>query len=140
MKANNKGVLIFSAMVVLGTMLSCMPDENERISTGYQGNIEELKANAGFDWATAKTTVVNVSGLTGFSGEIMRRLNLTDAEDNLYYSGFHSISEDVEISLELPHHVKSLNLKFGNIEKQDEIKGGKVNFDYLPEVDNSDIQ
>jgi hypothetical protein len=139
MKSNNRGRLIFTAIVVLSTLFSCMPDENDRISVDNQGEIKELKANAGFDWTTSKSTVIKVSGLKGFPVELNRRLKLSDAEGHVYYSGFHPISEDVEVTLELPNHVKVIKLGFGEILKQGEIKGGKVNFDYLPEVNDSDI-
>ncbi|WP_114747668.1 hypothetical protein [Pleomorphovibrio marinus] len=139
MKTEKNGRFIFTAIIVLSTLFSCMPDENERISTGQQGEIEQLKANAVFDWSTSKPTVVKISGLTEFPVELSRRLNLSDAEGHVYYSGFHPISEDVEVSLVLPNHVKVLKLSFGEIHKEGEIKGGKVNLDYLLEVDDSDI-
>ncbi len=139
MKTKKLGRHIFSAIIVLSAVFACMPDENDRVSLGNQGEIEELKANAGFNWATSKATEVKVSGLSGFPVELNRRLNLSDADGHVYYSGFHSISEDVEISLELPNHIKYLILGFGNIQKKAEIKGEEITFDFLPEVDDSDI-
>lgn len=58
-------------------------------------------------------------------------LTLSTEEGADFYTGSHLMNEDFSLSIDLPNHIKSVSMKYGDIEKIQEIEGSKVTFNYL---------
>lgn len=94
--------------------------------------MNELIAPKGFLWKTAQTVKVDITGLPTIQ-PVQSYLSIGDTKD-LYYSGYHYMSDSHLLLIEVPAIDKELKLKFGAIEQTAAIKDGKVTFSLIPTV------
>ncbi len=109
---------------------SCLDDQFSDIKTSQSINkIEDVKVSSDFNWATTKTVVVKVVGLP--TVEPVKSTLSIGAKSNVYYTGYHAMSDTLNLKVVVPVAVNELTLKFGSIERTSAIADGKAGFSYL---------
>jgi len=94
-----------------------------------------LKVSSDFDWSTAKTVEITITGLPTPSNVAAVKSTLTiKGQDKLIYSGFHAINENLTFEVVVPSTETNIQLKFGAIEKEATIENNKVSFSYIPTI------
>lgn len=129
--------LLFTIILVF---TSCIDefDQPDGFSTGAK-NLNELKVSSDFNWSTAKTIEISITGLPVLEGVAPSKATLElKGEKTFYYSGFHAINENLVLKVSVPTTEKSINLKFGAIEQTATIQDNKVSFSYIPVIPNEE--
>ncbi len=126
---------MMTGIVMLFAITSCTEgDVGSGNDTRNSGT--DLQAISTFDWSTTQKVTIEIEKLE-VPALISRKLTLSTEEGADFYTGSHLMNEDFSLSIELPNHVKSVSMKYGDIEKIQEIEGLKVRFNYLtPTTDN----
>lgn len=124
-----KNSIMMTAIVMLLAISSCTEGD---VSSGNETrNLgAELQATSTFDWSTTQTVRINIEKLE-VPVLITKRLTLSTEEGSDFYTGSHLMNEDFFLSIDLPNHVKSVTMKYGEIEKIQEIEGSEVTFNFL---------
>jgi len=116
---------LFAAFLLTG----CMKDDfNDLKNSGGALKLEDVPISSDFDWATTKTIDVQIVGFK--TSEIVKSTLTLSAGDNIYYSGFHAISDTLNLKLQVPSATRELIMRFGAIEKTAPIVDSSVNFNY----------
>lgn len=122
--------LFVTAILMLS---SCVNDKLEEFTTSKNAkSMNELIAPKDFQWKTAQTVKVDITGLPTLQ-PVQSTLTIGDTKD-LYYSGYHLMSDNLQLSIEVPAIDKELKLKFGAVEQTATIKDGKASFSFIPVV------
>lgn len=122
--------LFVTAILMLS---SCVNDKLEEFTTSKNAkSMNELIAPKDFQWKTAQTVKVDITGLPTLQ-PVQSTLTIGDTKD-LYYSGYHLMSDNLQLSIEVPAIDKELKLKFGAVEQTVTIKDGKASFSFIPVV------
>ncbi len=122
--------LFVTAILLLS---SCVNDKLEEFTTSKNAkSMNELIAPKDFQWKTAQTVKVDITGLPTLQ-PVQSTLTIGDTKD-LYYSGYHLMSDNLQLSIEVPAIDKELKLKFGAVEQTATIKDGKASFSFIPVV------
>ncbi len=124
-------------MALFGTafflLSSCVKDKLDEFAPSNNAkSMNELIAPKDFQWKTAQTVTVDITGLPTVQ-PVQSTLTIGDTKE-LYYSGYHLMSDNHLLSLEVPAIDKELKLKFGAIEQTATIKDGKASFSFIPVV------
>ncbi len=113
-------------------------DQPDGFSKGAK-NLNELKVSPDFNWSTAQSIEISITGLPVLKGiEPAKATLVLKGEKDVYYSGFHAINENLTFKLSIPTTEKSINLKFGAIEHTASIQNNKLSFSYIPVVPNEE--
>lgn len=117
-------------VAALFTFTSCMEDQFSDIANSQNANkLENIQVSSDFNWVTSKTVSVHVVGLP--TVEPVKSTLTIVANNRVYYSGFHALSDTLDFKVEVPATAKELTLKFGSIERTSAIVDGKLSFSYL---------
>ncbi len=136
----NKFLLSATLFTIILTFTGCM-DEFDQPGDYSKGakDLKELKVSPDFNWSTAKTVQVSITGLPALSNVEAAKATLTlKGENDLYYSGFHAINENLIFNMTVASTDKLIKLKFGSIEQTATIENNKAAFSYIPKVNNED--
>lgn len=130
-----KGIV---GLLLIAMLPSCLPEsiENQPI---IEDGVSTLVASPTFEWATTKSVEVKVNGLA-LPVDISRRLTLKTGAGDVFYANSHTITENLTLRFSLPNHIDKIQLVYGSLEKTRDIQNQKVVFDYVVEVDNSDVE
>jgi len=90
--------------------------------------VDNLQVPSGFDWATAHSVQVHIVGLPTILP--VKSTITIQGDSDVFYSGFHALSDTLDLKVLVPATVKDLTLKCGSIQKISEIVDGKVQFHY----------
>lgn len=110
--------------------IGCVKDDNAPDITNPK-TMDELNASSDFNWSTSATYTIEVEGLPT-DQPIKNTLIITDNAGNVFYTGFHAMSENLTLKLVVPKSIKELNLSFGEIKQKASVVNGKVNFSFIP--------
>ena len=124
-------------LLLLGVLPSCLPEAVEDQPT-IDTEVVDLAASPSFNWATSRSVEVTIEGLS-LPVSIRRRLTLMTGDGNIFYANAHSMTEDLTLTFSLPNHVEEVKMVYGTLEKLQEINNQKVIFNYLVQMDNSDV-
>ena len=129
MKKLFKLVLIITAVALWG----CQDELNiPNISNGAK-DMKSLKVSPDFDWTTSKTIEITITGLPALTDVAAVKSTLSIKGDNeILYSGFHAINENLKFTLVVPSNETNIQLKFGSIVKDAIIANNKVSFTFIP--------
>lgn len=122
------------------TFISCN-DESEQLNGFSKGanSLNELKVAPDFKWSTAQTIEISITGLPAMEGAAPSKATLVlKGENAVYYTGLHAINENLVLKVSVPTTEKSINLKFGAIEKSAFIQDNKLSFSYIPVIPNEE--
>jgi len=129
---------VLVGLMFLAILPSCLPDSIEDQPIVENG-ISTLVASPTFEWATTKSVEIKVNGLA-LPVDISRRLTLKTAGGDVFYANTHAITENLTLRFSLPNHTDQIQMVYGSLEKTQEVKNQKVVFDYIVEIDNSDVE
>nr|MBI1232074.1 hypothetical protein [Cytophagales bacterium] len=129
-----KGML---GLLLVAMFPSCLPEAIEDQPT-IDNEVITLAASPTFEWATSRLVEVKIEGLT-LPITISRRLTLKTGDGNIIYANSHPMTEDLTLSFSLPNHIEEVKMIYGTLEKIEEIKDQKVAFNYIVQMDNSDV-
>ena len=135
-----KYILSSILFISILTLTSCM-DEFDQPSNFSKGakNLNELKVSSEFNWSTSQTVQISITGLPALSNVEAAKATLTlKGENDVYYSGFHAINENLTFNMTVASAEKLIKLKFGSIEQTASIENKKVSFSYIPKVANEE--
>jgi hypothetical protein len=124
------------ALIILAfTFVGCQDDiQIENTSIGAK-NMSELKVSPDFDWSTSKLVEITITGLPALSDIAAVKSTLSiKGQDKLFYSGFHSINENMTFNMAVPSTETKIQLKFGSIEQEATIENNKVSFSFIPTI------
>lgn len=118
-----------TGIVMLFAITSCTEGD---VGSGNEkrNSSTDLQAISTFDWSTTQKVTIEIEKLE-VPVLISRKLTLSTEEGADFYTGSHLMNEDFSLSIDLPNHIKSVSMKYGDIEKIQEIEGSKVTFNYL---------
>lgn len=127
-----------AGLLLLVILPSCLPESIEEPILD-DDETTTLVASPTFEWATTNSIEVKVNGLT-LPVDISRRLTLKTGAGDIFYANSHSISENLVLQFSLPNHIEQIKMVYGTLEKTQDIQNHKVVFDYVVEMDNSDVE
>jgi hypothetical protein len=125
--------------LLLATLPACLPDAIEEQPIVVDNNTATLVASPTFEWTTTKSVEVKINGL-GIPADISRRLTLKTDNGDVFYANSHAITENLTLQFFLPNHISQIKMVYGSLEKTQEILNQKVVFDYVVEINNSDVE
>lgn len=125
--------------LLLLAMLSSFLPESIKHQHLLEDGVSRLLARPTFEWANTKSVEIKVNGLA-LPVDILRRLTLKTADGDIFYANTHTIKENLTLRLLLPNHADQIKMVYGKLEKTQEINNQKVVFDYIVEIDNSDVE
>jgi hypothetical protein len=129
-----KKLKIVTGIILLFSLTACddifkLPDH----STGAE-NFDQLLVSSGFMWTTSQQVQIDITGLPAMSYSVPVKTTLTIyKDDKIYYTGLHSINENLQLNLSIPSDVTTLNLKFGELKFESEVVEQKASFSFIPE-------
>jgi len=121
-------------LFALGLMFlnsACMKEDNTPAGATNPTTLNDLKAADSFNWSTSSALTVEVIGLPT-QEPIKATLTLTDAAGNVYYSGFHAMSETLNLKLVTAKTITEMTLTFGAFKQKASITNGKIEFSFIP--------
>ena len=120
---------MMTGIVMLLAITSCTEgDVGSGSETRNSG--ADLQATSTFDWSTTQKVTIKIEKLE-VPVLITRRLTLSTEDGADFYTGSHVMNEDFSLNIDLPNHVKSVSMKYVDIEKIQEIEGSEVTFNFL---------
>ena len=129
--------VIWATVVIIICHSSCNVKDLESPRDNLKN---EMKADLNFSWSTTKQVTIEIKGLQ-LPVPILRKLTLSTGEDGVFYSGTQLMNENFNYSVELPNHIHSISMQFGEIMKTREVTENKISFDYLPaDLDNESVE
>jgi|GEM_PF-2217333 len=135
-----KRIFAFSALLLFGA--ACSEDANtaDDPAAVQAENFEDIQTSGDFTWSTQVEYTLQVEGLSTLPFPKRDMLIILDTEGQELHRRLVEISQTRKVRFEAPAGLEFLTVKFGNIEKTVSLSGtNKGNFDYLPEVDDSDL-
>ncbi|WP_143057573.1 hypothetical protein [Cyclobacterium xiamenense] len=135
LKAKIAGWMVVSVFV----FFSCVEEPLEQAPGSLTESIEELQATAVFDWKTSDKITVTVEGLD-VDVAVNRKLTLETETGDEFFAGAQAMSEDFEMTFDLPSHVTAVTMKYGAIEKEREIVDNRVAFDFVVDMGDEDLE
>jgi len=131
-----KNLIQIMLLLTVTTLVGCLDMNIPEYSTSTNAKkMDELRVSPDFDWTTAQSVQVTITGLPiPDSTAAVKSTLLIKGLDDTYYSGFHAINEDITLVLTVPSTEKIIHLKFGSIEQDATIVDSKANFSFIPTV------
>jgi hypothetical protein len=123
--------IILLAVVLIG----CKDELIEDITSKGAKDMTELRVASDFEWTTSKTIDITITGLPALSYmNAVKNTLYIKSEDKIYYTGSHTINENLRLSITIPSTETKIQLKFGSIEKETAIENNKVTFSFIPTI------
>jgi hypothetical protein len=133
-----KQILLISLFAVVLFFSSCL-DESvlPEFKSENASNMNELRVSESFDWKTTKTIQITITGLPVLPNTNASKSTLTlKGKNDIYYSGFHAINENLNFTTTVPATETQIKLKFGSIEKTVSIENNKAAFSLIPQIND----
>lgn len=136
MKRLSLGLVAFSLI-----LMSC---QKEEISTDpaplpSPESFQDLRVSNQFDWRTQADFSLVVEGLKSLDYAPSQILSITDERGAVVYRYRMAMNQDRRLSFQAPAANRRMTVKFGSIEKEVVFSGNEGQFDFIPAVDNSDL-
>ncbi len=136
MKTSN---YIFAFFALGLSLVSCTKDtdimsEGTQYTQNEASQFSELQVPANFDWSSSLKVEINVTGLPTVH-PVKRMIFVEDEKGNVFFKQIWDMSNDGQLSFELPSRYSQVNIRFGAIYQSVRIgSDGKASFSFLPEV------
>jgi len=131
MKKQFQIVIILLAIVLTG----CKDELIEDFTSKGAKDMTELRVASDFEWTTSKTIDISITGLPALSYmNAVKNTLYIKSEDKIYYTGSHTINENLRLSIIIPSTESKILLKFGSIEKESAIENNKASFSFIPTI------
>lgn len=102
-------------------------------------SFEDLQVSSQFDWRTQADFSLVVEGLKSLDYAPSQILSITDERGAVVYRYRMAMNQDRRLSFQAPAANRRMTVKFGSIEKEVVFSGNEGQFDFIPAVDNSDL-
>ena len=126
--------------VAVGLLLmSC--NKNEPQSNPVNNAItdfDQLNVRDDFNWSTSHTVDLNLQKVPGAQPNL-NMLVVRDAEGNVLFRSRVSMAVDGTVQFSAPKALTEVEVEYGITKKAVAINGKQANFDFLPVLDNSDL-
>ncbi|MFZ4724086.1 MAG: hypothetical protein ACOYMD_01425 [Paludibacter sp.] len=130
-----KKLFQFALIILAVAMVGCQDDIQLDTTTIGAKNMSELKVSPDFDWSTSKIVEISITGLPALTDIAAVKSTLSlKGQDKIFYSGFHSINENLKFNMVVPSTETKIQLKFGAIEQESSIENNKVSFSFIPTI------
>jgi hypothetical protein len=133
-KNKNMKKVHFAFLISLAVLAfaSCKKDVETKVEApSIPTKFSEIKTDPSFNWSTTRVVQVNVKGLKTLES-FSNTLTLSSLDKSaVYYSGYHLMSEDVNVKITVPTAQDSMVVGFGSIKKNYSIKQNVVDVDYI---------
>ncbi len=97
--------------------------------------LNDLKAPDSFNWSTASTVEVKITGLPTVL-PVKNTLKISLSDGRLLLSRLHTMSEDLSVKVTVPSTEKKLSLKYGTLTQSVDIMNGQALFSFIPTVED----
>ena len=96
--------------------------------------LSDLKAPDSFNWSTASTTEVKITGLPTIV-PVKNTLKISLSDGKVLFSRLHTMSEDLSVKVTIPATEKKLFLSYGTHTQDVDIMNGQALFSFIPTVE-----
>jgi len=116
------------ALIMLAEIfIGCQDDINLETTSNGAKNMSELKVSSCFDWTTSQKVEISIIGLLTLTNVAAVKATLIlKGDDKMFYTGFHSINENLTLNMVVPSNETKIQLKFGTIEQETTIVNNKI--------------
>jgi hypothetical protein len=135
-RTNYDSMKLLGSCLLLGitmTLFSCQKGFDDLIPPSSNSNLKDIKVSSTFNWSTSKTVDVNITGLPTGAPVISTLIISLDDGSNIY-QGSQNMSQTRAIQIIVPVTENEIKLKFGSMEYRLPINNNKVDFSFVPEV------
>ncbi|MBK9292259.1 MAG: hypothetical protein IPM52_11625 [Bacteroidetes bacterium] len=127
-------LILLAGLLILG-FSSCQKDPI--IKPEKPGSMADLKVSNQFDWKTTQNVEVQVQGLQ-LPVQVQRTIVISDGQQAVFYKGMQAMNANVTYNIVVPAYLRELKVSFGTISKTLPIQNGKVVFNYIPNLPETD--
>lgn len=131
-----KKLTVWASVLLLITICSCNVRDEDVVDRDPE---DGLQASSLFDWSTTQMVQIDITGLE-LPVEISRKLSLSTEDGNVFYAGTHKMNDSFHLQVELPNHIQSVTMKYGAIEKSQNLTSSKLLFNYEPNISEGNEQ
>lgn len=125
-------ILLFGLTVVL---TGCKKNAVEpQPSAQNPQTLNDLKAPDSFNWSTASTVEVKITGLPTVL-PVKNTLKISLSDGQVLFSRLHTMSEDLSVKVTVPSTEKKLTLRYGALTQSVDIISGQALFSFIPTVE-----
>jgi hypothetical protein len=131
-----KRIIYLSLVGVLA--IACKPDGEAPASNNAVSDFQEMEISESFDWSTTQQvslSLIKVPNAPDKPGV----LTVKDVEGKVLIKQMVSMNEDAMLSFNAASHLKSIEVSFGLTTKTVTLSNGQGSFDFLPILDDSDL-
>lgn len=96
--------------------------------------LSDLKAPDSFNWSTASTVEVKITGLPTVL-PVKNTLKISLSDGRVLLSRLHTMSEDLSVKVTVPSTEKKLTLRYGTLNQNVDILSGQALFSFIPSVE-----
>lgn len=97
--------------------------------------LSDLKAPDSFNWSTASTVEVKITGLPTVL-PVKNTLKISLSDGRVLLSRLHTMSEDLSVKVTVPSTEKKLTLRYGTLNQNVDILSGQALFSFIPTVED----
>ncbi len=133
-----KKMLFIMAVLGLG-LSSCKKEEDNNkgaVPNSSVKSFDDVTVPKNFDWKTDHEVTISIKGLEN-DLEVLNKIVVKSADGVIFATRTARSNEDLDIVLTLPKALKTVVLQAGEFEKEVDIMGNRVSFDYIPAADET---
>jgi len=119
--------LIILAVTVTACIKQNFPDQKPETKS----KLEDAKIPDGFNWSTAKTIDVVITGLPTII-TIKNTLTISISDGTKLYTALHDMSQSLNLKLSVPSTINEVRFKYGSTDKVLPIVNGKAEHSFIP--------
>tara|TARA_Y100000782_G_scaffold115634_1_gene163547 strand:- start:7528 stop:7989 length:462 start_codon:yes stop_codon:yes gene_type:complete len=108
-----KAIIMVAMIGAVST--SCKKEEDDNSSTATVESFTDLKVTSTFDWSSARTIQLNVSGVEGVSAKDM--LVITTADGTIVKKAYVALADNAFLDFKVPGYEEELTISWGTLEK-----------------------
>ena len=129
------------ACVLFLGLVSCTKEEEAtkpNINAQPQ-SFEEITVSNDFSWTTVEDYTLELTGLNGLPFEVVNRLKVKDENGKLVYQRNVKMGQTQSLKFKAAAPSNIFTIEYGSVSKQATATGNTLRFNFLPPVDNSDL-
>ncbi len=124
-------IFILGATIILN---SCKKSEVDPMPPApVPTTLNELKAPDSFNWSTAQTVELMITGLPTVI-PVKNTLIISRPDGQILFSRLHTMSEDLTVKITVPSIDKKLVIKYGTVSYTADILNNQAKFSFIPVI------
>jgi len=130
---------VFYIGLLATAVIACKPEEKTPSPVNNEvSNFQDMKVDAGFNYSAVKTVTLNLEKVTGANNR-SGMLTVKDMSGNVLTKLMVRRDQASSIDFTIPTDAKKVKVQFGLADKEVVINGNQASFDFIPVIDNSDL-